>query len=68
MINQNSIQFSEHRFRYDLSTRCQTIADGGLGTVGTHISGYSVHMEKSGGLLVVDPTRCGVIKLAQVGY
>lgn len=44
------------------------IADGGLGTVGTHISGYSVHMEKSGGLLVVDPTRCGVIKLAQVGY
>lgn len=39
------------------------ITDGGLGQLGG-ISGYSLHIEKSAGLMVADATRCGVIRLA----
>lgn len=43
------------------------ITDGGNGLLGG-ISGYSRLMEKSHGLLVVDATRCGVMKLAPTAY
>lgn len=39
------------------------ITDGGLGNLG-QVSGFTAHREKSGGLIVVDATRCGVMRLA----
>lgn len=39
------------------------ITDGGYGLAGG-ISGFSCHIEKSAGLMVADPTRCGRIYLS----
>jgi hypothetical protein len=39
------------------------ITDGGLGQAGG-VSGYSVHREKSCGLMIADVTRCGAIYLS----
>jgi hypothetical protein len=39
------------------------ITDGGLGIIGG-ISGYSLHEEKSAGLMIADVSRCGAIYLA----
>lgn len=37
------------------------ITDGSNGIIGSAISGMSMHVEKSAGLMVADVTRCGSI-------
>ena len=43
---------------------CMPITDGGVGTTGTDVSGFSFLVEKNAGLMVCDPSRCGTIKYA----
>lgn len=59
--------FSDYNISYSgkwNAKTCMPITDGGMGTVGTAISGMSFHVEKSAGLMIADVTRCGSIYYA----
>ena len=64
MIYEEDLNYSiRHNGKWD-GKSCMPITDGGQGTVGTAVSGFSFLVEKNGALMVADPSRCGSIYYA----
>lgn len=62
MVEEDYMNYNiSHRGKWDPKTGLP-ITDGGQGTIG-QLSGYSMHCEKSAGLMIADVSRCGAIYL-----
>ena len=64
MIYESYLNYNiRHNGKWDARS-LMPITDGGQGTIGTDVSGFSFHVEKNAGLMVCDPSRCGSIYYA----